>query len=76
MVVSKPNLNLAAIMKYIITENTAVSKTLPTISFTKIHLKSKTSHIAILIFTSPPFYNYNNVHNNNWHHDESSKNRI
>ncbi|KKN07820.1 hypothetical protein LCGC14_1063130 [marine sediment metagenome] len=49
MVVSNPNFNLLATIKYNTIARTP-ARTLPTISFTKTHLKSNKSHVGILFF--------------------------
>ena len=56
MVVSNPNLNLLATIKYNTIARTPANTTLPTNSFTKIHLKSSKSHVGILVFSPHQFY--------------------
>ena len=50
MVVSNPNFNLLATIKYNTIARTPAKTAFPTISFTKIHLKSNNSQPGILFF--------------------------
>lgn len=66
MVVSNPNFNLLATTKYNMIARTPARTASPTISFTKIHLKSNKSHVGILVFSPHPLDEDEYEYDNNW----------